>query len=185
VELWTIPLARPCPTFLSENEEARASRFRFDEDRIRWIRARSSLRLILSKYAGCDPGALAFASGPHGKPALVPANGIEFNLSHAGDWAVIAVSRSIPVGVDIERLRLNVEMAALLHRLGEADLPDSDLDLYRRWTRREAKSKASGGALFDTPAADIHAVDIEAPAGYAGSVALVGCEPVVRYQTID
>ena len=56
-------------------------------------------------------------------------------------------------------------------------------DLYQAWTRREAKTKATGGALFDEPSADTCAVDITAPAGYAASVALVEREPFVRYRT--
>jgi 4'-phosphopantetheinyl transferase len=184
VDLWTIPLTRECPTHLSEDEVARANRFRFEEDRIRWIRARSSLRLILAGYAGGDPAALVFLYGKHGKPALMAATPIEFNLSHAGEWAMIAVSREVPVGVDIEHLRINVDMAKLLERLGETDLPGARWDLYHRWTQREAKSKASGGALFDQPAGDIHAIDIGAPEGYAASVALAGHEPVVRYRTL-
>jgi len=184
VDLWTVPLTRECPTHLSEDEVARANRFRFEEDRIRWIRARSSLRLILARYEGGDSAAFVFRYGKHGKPALVSTTDIEFNLSHASDWALVAVSRRVPVGVDIERLRDNVEMAKLLERLGETDLPDSRPDLYHRWTQREAKTKATGAALFDRPAGDIHAIDIGAPEGYAASIALVGHEPVVRYRTL-
>jgi 4'-phosphopantetheinyl transferase len=185
VELWTIPLTRECPTHLSEDEVARANRFRLEEDRVRWIRARSSLRLILSRYAGDDPEWLVFRYGQHGKPALLPFPDIEFNLSHAGDWAMIAVARSVPVGVDIERIRANVDMAALLRRLGETDLPKSEPELYQVWTRREARTKAEGGPLFTKPADDTRAVDVAAPAGYAASVALAGQEPVVRYRTLE
>src|SRR5580692_8279906 len=133
VDVWTIPLTRESPSHLSEDEVARANRFRFEEDRIRWIRARSSLRLILSRYAGDDPARLVFRYGKHGKPALLPFTDIEFNLSHAGDWAIIAIARSIPVGVDIERMRGNVDMAALLRRLGETDLPQTEPELYQAW----------------------------------------------------
>jgi phosphopantetheinyl transferase len=94
---------------------------------------------------------------------------------------MIAVSRSIPVGVDIERIRQKIDMVPLLHRLGETDLPGETQQLYQVWTRREAKSKAAGGALFDKPADNICAVDVTAPTGYAASVALVGYEPEVRY----
>lgn len=183
VELWTFPLTREVPTHLSEDEVARANRFRFERDRIRWIRARSSLRMILSRYAGEDPGNLGFAYGKHGKPTLSPFTEVQFNLSHAGDWAMVAVTESVPVGVDIERIRDNVDMAPLLRRLGETDLPASIPDLYSRWTRREAKTKAAGGALFDTPADGICAIDITAPAGYAAAVALVGHQPSVTYRT--
>jgi 4'-phosphopantetheinyl transferase len=184
IDLWTIPLTRECPTHLSEDEVARANRFRFDEDRIRWIRARSSLRVILSKYEGGDPAGLVFRYGKHGKPALLLVTDVEFNLSHSGDWAMVAVARSVPVGVDIERMRANVEIAALLRRLGETELPQTEPELYRVWARREARTKAEGAPLFATPAGDTLAIDIAAPADYAASVALMGHEPVVRYRTL-
>jgi 4'-phosphopantetheinyl transferase len=180
VDVWTVSLLSPSPSHLSDDEIVRANRLRFEEDRKRWIRARSALRLSLSRYAGEDPGRLCFIYGEHGKPALA-FSGVNFNLSHAGDWAVIAVARSAPVGVDIERIRPNIEMAALLHRLDETDLPETTQGLYQRWTVREAKSKAAGGALFDKPADNIFAADLTAPAGYAASVALVGCKPIVHY----
>jgi 4'-phosphopantetheinyl transferase len=181
VDLWTVSLTTPSPSHLSEDEIARANRLKFEEDRVRWIRARSLLRVVLSRYVGDDPFRLAFIYGEHGKPALLPFSDVEFNLSHAGDWAMIAVARSIPVGVDIERIRPNVDMVPLLRRLGETDLTGAAQELCQVWTRREAKSKAAGGALFDKPSGNTCAVDVNAPAGYAASVALVGYEPDVRY----
>lgn len=184
VDLWTIPLTRDYPNHLSEDEVARANRFKFEEDRVRWVRARSSLRLILSRYAGDDPGNLVFAYGKYGKPSL-PFSEVQFNLSHAGEWARVAVTRSVPVGVDIERIRPNVDMAALLRRLDETGLPATTPELFQVWARREARTKAAGGALFDKPADNILAIDITAPGGYAASVALVGYEPVAEYRTLS
>lgn len=181
VDVWAVSLAQASPAHLSEEEAARAKRFKFEEDRIRWTRARSALRLILSRYAGEDPAQICFTYGPHGKPSLLPFSELEFNLSHAGDWAMVAVTRGVPVGIDIERLREKVDMRPLLARLGETELPEAKLDLYQRWTTREAKSKAVGGALFDTPPANICAVKVKAPEGYSASVALVGYEPEIRY----
>ena len=182
VDLWTVSLLEERPVFLSEEEAQRASRFRFEGDRVRWRRARSALRAILSRYAGDAPEALRFVYGPHGKPALSPATDIEFNLSHAGDWAMIAVARAVPAGVDIERIRPNVDIAALLGRLGETGLPAAVPDLYQAWTRREARSKAIGGALFDPPQPGIGTLDLDAPEGYAAAVALIGREPEVTYR---
>ena len=175
VELWTIPLENPrngqLAGLLSEDETARAARFRSEKDRYRWTNARLALRSILAIYAGEPPESLRFFCNENGKPALASTAGIEFNLSHAGEFALIAVSTSTPVGVDIERIRTNVDIAALLRRLGEADLPETIPELYHRWTRREARSKAAGGQLFVTPLSGIHAIDVPAPEGYAASVA--------------
>jgi 4'-phosphopantetheinyl transferase len=185
VDVWLVPLESESETafsqrVLSEDEEARAARFHFDHDRVRWIRAHSALRLILAEFLGAAPLELRFVMGPQGKPALVEGGGVEFNLSHSGDWAAIAVARNVPVGVDIERMRENVDMAALLRRLGETAIPDTRDELYRAWTRREATSKAAGGALFDRWEHDFGVRALAAPEGYCASVALIGYEPYVR-----
>ncbi len=95
---------------------------------------------------------------------------------------MIAVTRGVQVGVDIERRREGVNIAALLKRLGETDLPDGCTSLYSVWTRREAKSKAVGGRLFDRLTADFGVCDLDAPDGYSASLALVGREPNVRFK---
>jgi 4'-phosphopantetheinyl transferase len=177
VDVWTFRLTEPCRECLTAEELARAGRFKFDDDRIRWTRARSSLRLTLSSYTGTAPGDLTFNYGEHGKPALAGFPALEFNLSHAGDYALIAVTRDVPVGIDIERMRANVDMAPLLLRLDETDLPDTQQGLYQRWTFREAKSKAAGGALWEKPHEQIHAIALAAPEGYAAAVALIGHQP--------
>jgi 4'-phosphopantetheinyl transferase len=171
VEIWTVPLAIARSGLLSKEETARAARFHSEKDRVYWTNARLALRDILAEYAGESPDSLRFIFNQHGKPALESHTEIEFNLSHAGDYALIAVSRSAPVGVDIERIRPNVDIAALLRRLGETDLPATIPELYQRWTQREARSKAAGGQLFIPPPPDICAIDVPAPEGYAASVA--------------
>ncbi len=182
VDVWSISLLRARPAILSEDEELRANRLRFEDDRLRWTRARSAMRTILAGYTRQAPESLIFVCGAHGKPALSHSE-VEFNLSHAGDWALIAVARSVPVGIDIERMRENVDIAALLLRIGETDLPEGLARLYQTWTRREARSKAAGGALFDPPPREACAVDLEAPEGYAASVAMVGFSPTPIYRS--
>jgi len=114
VDVWTISLEIRRASLLSEDEEARAARFRFDADRLRWTQARSALRRILASFSGSDPTEIAFTYGENGKPA---AGGIEFSLSHTGPWAMIAVSGDVPVGIDIEQIRENVEIRKLLERI--------------------------------------------------------------------
>ncbi|HVW11492.1 MAG TPA: hypothetical protein VHC90_23060 [Bryobacteraceae bacterium] len=189
MDIWLVPLngggeITLSHRLLSEEEQARAARFHFDEDRVRWIRAHSALRQILSNLLGAAPLDLRFITGAQGKPALTESGGLEFNLSHAGDWAAIAVARNVPVGIDIERIRDNVDMAALLRRLGETSIPETPEERYRAWTRREATSKAAGGALFDRWDYDFGVRNLEVPEGYCASVALIGHEPYVRHYDI-
>lgn len=180
MDVWLVSLVDDGEIVLSADEEDRAARLRFGTDRARWIQARSALRTILAAFSGIPAAELRFVLGPHGKPAVADAGGVEFSLSHAGDWAMIAVTPGVPVGIDIERIRENVNMAALLARLSEQNVPDGQTALFSAWTRREAMTKALGGALMETPEGDLRVVNLEAPEGYCASLALIGHDPLVR-----
>jgi len=95
---------------------------------------------------------------------------------------MVAVTRGVPVGVDIERIREDIDMATLLGRLGETSLPETQTGLFSVWTRREAMTKAVGGALMDAPTADLRTCHLEAPQGYSATLALVGHNPRIRRQ---
>jgi len=72
---------------LSPDAQARAARFRFDQERERYSVGRGALRAILGAYADRNPASLAFEYGPFGKPALSGLYGLAFNLSHSGRLA--------------------------------------------------------------------------------------------------
>jgi 4'-phosphopantetheinyl transferase len=106
---------------------------------------------------------------------------VQFNISHSHGWAMIALSESIPVGVDLEAIRERVDMAKLLERLHEPNLPAERAALFQRWTEREARTKAIGSPLMERPPDHVHAVPLSAPEGFAASVALAGALPLPRY----
>lgn len=181
VDVWTIDLDRRRDLYLSEDEKARAARFRFEKDRRYWSHARSVLRQVLARYAGAPASSLSFVYGEHGKPALA-VGGLQFNLSHSGEWAMIAVSRESAVGIDVEKIREDVEIAKLLERIGETDVEGSTAELFQRWTRREAQTKALGVGLMEKPPGDNMSIaDLTAPEGFAAALALVEGDPLVRY----
>lgn len=180
VDIWTISLTEPRTAILSPEESARAARFHFEHDRIHWTAAHTALRIILSRYLNTPPLDIKFTTGPYGKPDLTTGN-LEFNLSHSRAWAMVAICPSTPVGIDLEGIRENVDMAKLLARTGETNLPLGRQALFQRWTEREARTKATGSPLLQQPEAHIISVPIEAPAGFAASVALVSALPQPRY----
>jgi 4'-phosphopantetheinyl transferase len=183
VHIWTLSLQVPRPLFLNPEEQTRANRFRFERDRVQWSHARSALREILARYCHARPMDLHFVAGEHGKPALEAVPGIEFNLSHSHGWAMIAVTCGVPVGIDLEAVRENVDIAKLLARIGETQLTGDTGELFHVWTRREARTKSLGVPLTDIPTADLRVVDIQAPPGFAASVALEGIHPEPVYRT--
>jgi 4'-phosphopantetheinyl transferase len=172
---------------LSPDERARAERFARPADGERWAAARGILRLLLAAYADTEPDALRFAAGAHGKPALAEPSRLRFNLSHAGDVALYAVTLGCEVGVDVElpRARGIDEVAIARRTLGDAeaerlaDLPPQRREraFLRAWTRWEAVLKCRGtgigGAdeLADGPAPWVHDLDVDPPAAAALAVA--------------
>lgn len=160
VQLWQVDLDLPaCAAgiaMLSDDEWARARRFAFERDRRRYLAAHAALRQLLSDATDLPGALLEWREGPHGKPALQPATGLQFNLSHSGNVALVAIHPRDELGVDVEQLRPLPD--AML--LAEAHLtPDEQSALARLtgtareqaflccWTRKEACLKAVGLGL--------------------------------------
>jgi 4'-phosphopantetheinyl transferase len=166
VSVWravlAVPGRSPADDLLSTDERERARRFVFVRDRNRFVAARSFLRRVLGIYTGEDPAALSFAQGFYGRPHLcggsrpVP----DFNLSHSGDLALLAVCWSGRVGIDIEAVRDLPDMAGLAplimhpHELEHFNYLGSTTsagEFFRLWTRKEALLKAMGVGLSLDP----------------------------------
>lgn len=167
VHVWRVSLAaddarvRASWSLLSAAEQARASRLVRELHRQRFVVAHGALRTIVSGYVDEPPEALEFESAEHGKPSLrrgggVPA--IEFNLSHSDEFALVAVTRARPVGVDLERWSSDVEHLELAERFfspGEraalralARAPEQiQAGFFAAWTRKEAYLKATGHGI--------------------------------------
>ena len=146
---------------LSHDENQRASRFRFERDRRRFVACRGMLREILATYLEMEPKTIDFSYGAHGKPYLKAPTGsvlrsTSFNVSHSAGWAIYALSTS-EVGVDLEVIRPVPEMDALVERYFSVSERNafasiaSDLRLkafFSCWTRKEAYVKACGDGLL-------------------------------------
>ncbi len=148
---------------LEAGERQRAGRFRFPKDQDRFVLARAFLRRVLAEYEQRPPVRLEFATTQRGKPNLAgPAqHHLGFNLSHTAGLAVCAVSRGRPLGIDVERLRPEIDTELV----GEVALTQSERQrlrvlpraqrksaFFRLWVRKEALVKAIGLGLSIPPA---------------------------------
>jgi 4'-phosphopantetheinyl transferase len=147
---------------LSPEEIDRAGRYRFEHDRRRFIAARATLRLLLAGYLGTRPASLRIVSGSRGKPELAAgaSSWLKFNISHSEDLAVFAIGCGRELGVDVERVRTDMDFEPLVDRvLSEAERGALDQlapearrrAFYRYWTRKEAYLKALGVGLAVAP----------------------------------
>lgn len=98
---------------------------------------------------------VAWQTGANGKPLLAgAASEWGFNLSHAGAHAVAVLARGVAIGVDLESMSRNADIA----RLGERVFSESEKDLVRAggreafftlWSQKEALLKALGCGWAD------------------------------------
>jgi 4'-phosphopantetheinyl transferase len=164
LHIWRVSLRLPdaligrCEEMLSPEERERARRFVDRHNRHRYIVSRAALRLLLARYCGGAPEGVRFALGPHDKPRLVEAGegDIRFNLSHAGELALIGIAAGRELGVDLEPIRIIADFALMARRffsepeaaaLAAAPEPEAAAAFLRCWTRKEAFVKALGAGL--------------------------------------
>ncbi|NYE25975.1 4'-phosphopantetheinyl transferase family protein [Pigmentiphaga litoralis] len=193
---------------LNQEERDRALRYGQHADRMRFVCARAGLRQVLGDVMGLRPGHVVFETSRHGKPQLQVAcamdDSLHFNVSHAGEYVLIALSTDRDVGVDIERRDPTLDIPELEpHILSDrewrADVTQRPR-FFDCWTAKEAVLKAIGIGvaahlrdlsvlLPDEAGGDHYRLVIEgmdspgvsacrlwAPKGYAAALAWIGTD---------
>uniref|UniRef100_Q0HT39 4'-phosphopantetheinyl transferase n=1 Tax=Shewanella sp. (strain MR-7) TaxID=60481 RepID=Q0HT39_SHESR len=194
IELFFIPLTEmdtastnACMALLSEDERAKVARYRAPKAQMNGLLVRAALRCVLSRGLSSRGGASScttqrqiapqdwcFEYGAKGKPSLnheqFLSTGIEFNLSHSGDWLLIALAQDddkgetantaqprLGLGVDIERSRASTHIYPILNHYfspieaeGLLALEGEDAQRQRffdLWALKESYIKATGLGL--------------------------------------
>jgi 4'-phosphopantetheinyl transferase len=154
IEVWLLtlnlhmPLSHRDLALLNDEERLQTLRFSRHEDRVRSVKTRAALRRLLSWRIGVAPDELRLVVNPYGKPSLFGDSGIEFNVSHSGRFALIALSTTGQVGVDIECCDREVDTEGLIefvfspleHRSGM----QTTKAFFERWVAKESVLKALG-----------------------------------------
>lgn len=142
------------PDILSKDEMNKADRFFHIRDRASFLVRKYCLRVLLSKITSRKPSDLLFNTIANRKPVI---EGQEFNASHSGKYAMIAIS-SAPVGIDIEEIDQTFDFEGVVKRCFTKDeqkaleCHEDKQNFFRLWTRKEATLKASGEGLTN----DLH-----------------------------
>ena len=121
---------------VTEEQRNKALKFKFEEDQIRSLIS-SSLMSALSK----EP----VLYKENGKPYF--ANGPYFNISHSGDYVIMAVANK-EVGVDIEKNKpKDMSMLLKIFNEAEAKMIKEHADFYYLWCAKESLIKCIGGSI--------------------------------------
>jgi len=209
IDIWHVgldPGASPVRTavaLLGPAERQRARRIRDAHAARRYLAAHGALRMILGRYLGRPGEDVRWDAGANGKPAFCGQDRRwQWSLSRSGGHALLAVTRTAPLGVDLEAIRNDIPESVLACRFlpaqEAAEVGAGRDPLARRTTyqglltRKEACAKASGGRFLDALRLDVlrpgavqgigrlagHWMlrDLPVPTGFAGAVALAGDE---------
>ncbi|MFM8655549.1 MAG: 4'-phosphopantetheinyl transferase family protein [Chthoniobacterales bacterium] len=140
---------------LSEEEKIRADGISNPALRKRFVIGRGMRRKMLSEAAGLPIDQLVFAESADGKPRCTNVSGWDFNVSHSGDYVVVAVGTG-QIGVDLEQIRPVREMESIVERYFHRDEAVAwrslDTSLHEEaffvlWSAREAAMKCVGLGL--------------------------------------
>ncbi|MBS7566088.1 4'-phosphopantetheinyl transferase superfamily protein [Mucilaginibacter sp. Bleaf8] len=127
---------------LNDEEQAFVEQLARGKRSLQWLSTRVLLRTMLNtdEYIDCRIDA-------HGKPYLVNLP-YHISLSHSFDYAAVMISRSKPVGIDIEQIKEKVErIAHKFMKPREMDFIDPAQkieQLYVCWCAKEAVYKCYG-----------------------------------------
>jgi len=143
---------------LDNDERERASRFRFDKHKRRFITGRAVLRQILASYIACKPETIQFESGRHGKPFLYDDSEICFSVSNSHGLGAVAIALNKELGLDIEQVRANKEK----HLIAKKEFSKEEYEwfngqpgsmkeqaFFELWTCKEAYLKGKGLGLSE------------------------------------
>ncbi|MBQ2739113.1 MAG: 4'-phosphopantetheinyl transferase superfamily protein [Oscillibacter sp.] len=132
----------------SDERKDRADRYRRREDAIRCVTADALLRYAL--------GTSSYTVGKtsSGKPFIRGKDNFHYNLSHAGNWVVLAFGDS-DVGVDVEQFRADTDIEAVASRFFSPeeqryvrkDPEKSREHFFEIWTAKESYLKYLGTGL--------------------------------------
>jgi len=148
---------------LSSDEKERSERFVHFMHRKRFIASHGFLRLVLGRYLQIPAEHIQYDSKQRGKPVLNSAahgETLHFNLSHSNHFAMLAVSRNLELGMDVEYIAPKHQWQKLTRRFfTEAEqqaifeLPETDQQraFFQVWTRKEAHMKVTGQGLHLSP----------------------------------
>jgi 4'-phosphopantetheinyl transferase len=153
LRLWRIDLdAATLDDTPSPAELQRAARFVREGDGRRYLASHAALRRLLGTRA-------PWVAGDNGKPALASPPP-HFNMSRRHGVALVGISATHQVGVDVEPLQAMADATELaqLHftprerdGVARASGAARDLAFLRCWTRKEACMKATGRGLSLAP----------------------------------
>jgi 4'-phosphopantetheinyl transferase len=148
---------------LDDQERHRHAAYVRAGDRARFAVAHALTRIVAGHHAATAPRAVRYVRTikTYEKPRFgAAAAALEFSISHSGACILVAISRAVALGVDVERVTPTGPDASLVASVLGAGEQQAFMALpatarpwafCRYWTRKEAVLKATGDGLQVSP----------------------------------
>jgi 4'-phosphopantetheinyl transferase len=150
-------------SLLNTAEIIRGDKYYQTKDKNRFIISRGALRHILGLYFQQSPATITFSLSINKKPFVENQSGLQFNISHSGDWIIIAIANT-NIGADVEFINQNFSYIDVLEdnfNIDEIKQIRGNIPVetfFKFWTRKECILKTTGKGLDENlkliPAAD-------------------------------
>lgn len=152
--LWSLAPSPDFASFLSPAEAGRHRGIADPEAALHYATSQGGLRYILGRYLQADPTSIPLLRHQRGKPYV--SGGPEFNITHTGDYILIAFADR-PVGLDVEIANRRVSARALAAKFFSPreiahleSVPEALLSatFLRFWVAKEGTVKLSGDGIY-------------------------------------
>ncbi len=141
-------------SLLSDIEREKFNKFRYWKDAQLFLTGRVIVKIIISQYIHMDIEDIIIKIDRYGKPYLSKIQNIQFNISHSGDWVVVAFSTG-HIGIDIEKIGdFDVDIAKTYFLDTEFQELYQNKNIKKKerffeyWTLKESYVKFKGLGLF-------------------------------------
>lgn len=146
-------------SLLNKEEQSRANQLKIENKRLQFVLTRGVLKDLLAEKLKLAPLEIKLNYAEHGKPFLSPEinpENIEFNVSHSNDYAAIAISKNVKLGIDVEQIRSDMDFDNLAKRFFSKDEYEYLMSLEKEgkqtaffsiWSAKEAFIKAQGDGV--------------------------------------
>lgn len=150
-------------TILNRAEIEKMNQYRFPGQAARFGVCRAYLRLLVGMYLDIKPRDIEIGVNKYGKPILVNEHNncdLQFNVSHTGKLAVVAVMKNRQIGVDVEQVLPISDLVSIASQvftphenvwLFSDDNSVHNKRFFRLWTCKEALLKAVGTGFLTDP----------------------------------
>lgn len=148
---------------MSEKRRKKCDGLKFQSDKDLCVAVDMLLREVLSERMGVLSEDLIFDADDKGKLYLVNGN-YQFNVSHSGDIAAVAVNKKKAVGIDVEKIKPVSSVVAkrvfspydIKFVFGQDTIPAGKITdretlvrFFKVWTYKEAFVKMTGEGITD------------------------------------